>query len=186
MRTIAPSTRRSRRRTVVPAMRAAQPTDHTIGIDAFLAEEGFIGSNAGLGRRALEEAGITRPGKTGFISAKLDRARAALAARVCERRELLAGDPRRLIEVPRAGCEVCGGSNNAGAVRRMVAACTDAGVRRPRHRRRYPEPAGGARRAARRRSGPAARLLQPMHAAIATTLGCVHAKLNLLEVPSCA
>lgn len=114
---------------------SASHTDAVIAIDAFLTEEGFIGPNAALGRQALEDAGITRPGKTGFSSAKLDRARSALGVfvRVCDRpecHELLADDPRRLIEVPRASCEVCGGSNNAGAMRRMVVACNDAGVRR--------------------------------------------------------
>ena len=34
------------------------------------------------------------------------------------------------VEVARGACEVCGGSNNQGAVRRMVAACTAAGISR--------------------------------------------------------
>ncbi len=110
--------------------------DATVPIERFLADEGFIGANAALGRATLEAAGLTRAGKTGISSTKLDRARAALEekyARVCGRaecREVLAGDHRELLEVPRANCEVCGGSDNAGAVRRMVAACADAGVRR--------------------------------------------------------
>ena len=36
----------------------------------------------------------------------------------------------RLVEVPRANCEVCGGSNNQAATRTMLAACADAGVSR--------------------------------------------------------
>lgn len=100
--------------------------ERTIPIADFLADEGFSGAAATVAREALEAAGITRPGKTGFSSAKLRRAREALdtLARVCERpecRDLLADGPRRLVEVPRSSCEVCGGSNSAGAVRRARA-----------------------------------------------------------------
>lgn len=120
-----------------PILIAPMIADTTIAIDGFLADLGLIGSNARLGRRILEQAGITRPGKIGFSAVKLERALAAIdkrLARACERpdcRAILSTDrARRLVTVPRAACEVCGGSNNAGAVRRMVAACTDAGVHR--------------------------------------------------------
>ena len=125
-----------RARASYPSSREGCTIDATINIDRFLADEGFGGSSAAIGRLALEEAGVTRPGKTGFASVKLERAREALAAtlaRVCDRpqcRELLPDDGRRIVDVERPACEVCGGSNNQGAIRRMTAACRTARVRR--------------------------------------------------------
>lgn len=133
--TIASSTRAKPTRKVARHRPMNAAHDDTIAIDAFLTEEGFTGDALRLGRQALEEAGLTRPGKTGFSAVKLEPARAILAgfARVCERpecRALVPDDGRRLVTVPRPNCEVCGGSNNAAGVRRMVVACTDAGLRR--------------------------------------------------------
>lgn len=120
-----------------PILNVPMTADTTILIDRFLADAGLVGPNAALGRRVLEQAGITRPGKIGFSAVKLERALGAIEerlARVCERPDcramLMADGERRLVTVPRAACEVCGGSNNAGAVCRMVDACTDAGVAR--------------------------------------------------------
>ncbi len=118
-------------------MRAARgPKDETIAIDRFLQDEGFTGLNAVVARRALEGAGLTRPGKIGMSSQKLERARLVLRTellRICDRPECssaMPGDARRVVEVSRPACDICGGSNNQGAVRRMVRACHAAGVDR--------------------------------------------------------
>jgi hypothetical protein len=112
-------------------------SDQAVGIDGFLAAEGFVSAeSAATARAALEVAGITRPGKVGFSSLKLERARGTIdarIARVCTRsqcRELLEVDGRQIVEVARFACEVCGGSNNQGAMRDMAGACRAAGVRR--------------------------------------------------------
>jgi hypothetical protein len=111
--------------------------DQAVGIDGFLAAEGFVtAESAASARAALEGAGITRPGKIGFSSLKLERARGTIEARiarVCTRsqcREQLEADGRQVVEVARSACEVCGGSNNQGAMRDMAAACRTADVRR--------------------------------------------------------
>lgn len=84
----------------------------------------------------LEAAGLTRPGKTRIADEKLDRARDAIGrtlVRHCsspECIETVAGDGRRPVEVERAQCSVCSGSNNTRALRRMRSACAAAGVRR--------------------------------------------------------
>jgi hypothetical protein len=112
-------------------------SDQVISIDGFLAEEGFVTTESAAAARAvLEAAGITRPGKSGFSSLKLERARATIElslARVCTRaqcRDMLEDDGRQIVEVARSACEVCGGSNNQGAMRDMAAACRTAGVTR--------------------------------------------------------
>lgn len=117
--------------------RSGSGTDEAVGIDAFLAGEGFVSPGAAATARSnLEAAGITRPGKSGFSSLKLDRARATIdarLARVCTRAECRAQlevGGREVVEVVRFACEVCGGSNNQGAVRDMAAACRAAGMTR--------------------------------------------------------
>jgi hypothetical protein len=117
--------------------RSERGTDEAVGIDAFLAGEGFVSRDpAARARAALEAAGITRPGKTRFSSLKLDRARVTIderLARVCTRAECRAQleiGAREVVEVARFACEVCGGSNNQGAVRDMAVACRAAGVTR--------------------------------------------------------
>ena len=109
----------------------------TVSIDRLLIDEGFVSPSAtATARAALEAAGITRPGKTGLSSLKLQRARASIEARlarVCTRSECRAQlevGGREVVEVVRFACEVCGGSNNQGAVRDMAAACRAAGVNR--------------------------------------------------------
>ena len=116
--------------------RASSGRPHTVWIDGFLADAGFAGEAATDARRVLEEAGLTRSGKSGTASAKVERASAALEsafARVCVRaecRDRVQADDRRIVTVQREHCEVCGGSNNQAAVRTMVRACGQAGVRR--------------------------------------------------------
>ncbi len=99
--------------------------------------EGFRKPHAqSAARAALEAAGLTRPGKQGMASEKLERARDALTAalvRHCSDPACAAAvvrDGRMPVEVERAQCSVCSGSNNTRALRRMGAACTAAGVRR--------------------------------------------------------
>lgn len=110
-----------------------------ISIDAFLAGEGFTTPWARHQARAiLEQAGVTRPGKTGIAPEKLGRARDALAAgamRVCGdgaceqlARPQLAG--RLLVVGEQASCDVCGGSNNRRAATMAVMACMGAGISR--------------------------------------------------------
>jgi hypothetical protein len=99
--------------------------------------EGFRSTlSIATARAVLEGAGLTRPGKTRIADEKLDRARDAIGrslVRHCSSPECIAtvaGDGRQLVEVERAQCSVCSGSNNTRALRRMRAACAAAGVRR--------------------------------------------------------
>ena len=103
----------------------------------FLRSEGFRASSAiASARGALEGASLTRPGKTRIADEKLDRARDAidrLLVRHCSSPECIAevaDDGRQRVEVERAHCSVCSGSNNLRALRRMGSACTRANVRR--------------------------------------------------------
>lgn len=102
-----------------------------------LRDEGFRSAAAlELARVALEAAGLTRPGKQRMAAEKLDRARAALdraLVRHCARADCtdtVAGDGRVAVEVEKANCSICSGSNNQRGLRRMSAACSAAGVRR--------------------------------------------------------
>jgi hypothetical protein len=102
-----------------------------------LREEGFRTAAAlEAGRAALQSAGLTRPGKLRMSADKADRARAALdrqLVRHCSRPDCTAAvtdDGRIAVEVERAHCAICSGSNNRRALRQMVAACSASGVRR--------------------------------------------------------
>ena len=102
-----------------------------------LRSEGFRAPAAvAIAREELEGAGLTRPGKTRIADEKLDRARDAIGRtlmRHCSSPECLASvadDGRRPVEVERAHCSVCSGSNNRRAMRRMASACIRARVRR--------------------------------------------------------
>lgn len=102
-----------------------------------LASEGFRApASVAIARGVLEEASLTRPGKTRISDEKLDRARDAIVlalVRHCSSAECtaaVADDGRRPVEVERAHCSVCSGSNNTRALRRMASACAAAGVRR--------------------------------------------------------
>jgi hypothetical protein len=99
--------------------------------------EGFRSTVAlATARAALESASLTRPGKMRIADEKLDRARDAierLLVRHCSSPEciaVVAGDGRQPVDVERAHCSVCSGSNNTRALRRMGSACATAGVRR--------------------------------------------------------
>ena len=99
--------------------------------------EGFRSpASVAAARGALEAAHLTRPGKTRIADEKLERARDAISlalVRHCSSPECIAAvadDGRRPVEVERAHCSVCSGSNNLRAMRRMASACAGAGVRR--------------------------------------------------------
>lgn len=102
-----------------------------------LRSEGFrLPVSMAVARGALESAGLTRPGKARIADEKLERARDAIGrsiVRHCSSPECVASvadDGRQPVEVERAHCSVCSGSNNRRAMRRMASACTEAGVRR--------------------------------------------------------
>jgi hypothetical protein len=102
-----------------------------------LRSEGFRTATAvATARGAVESAGLTRPGKTRIADEKLDRARDAigrLLVRHCSSAACIAEvaeDGRQPVEVERAHCSVCSGSNNLRALRRMGSACARARVRR--------------------------------------------------------
>jgi hypothetical protein len=106
-------------------------------ISDLLRDEGFARPEAqSAARWALEDAGLTRAGKQGMAGEKLERARHALGLRLVRHcsdpacAAAVADDGRRPVEVERAHCSVCSGSNNTRALRRMAAACEAAGIRR--------------------------------------------------------
>jgi hypothetical protein len=106
-------------------------------IAELLRTEGFRSADAiARARAALETAGLTRPGKSRMANEKLDRARDALGrslVRHCSSPDCasaVADDGRQPVEVERAQCSVCSGSNNTRALRRMGSACSAASVRR--------------------------------------------------------
>lgn len=121
------------------AVAADTAVSDVVALDAWLEGEGFLSPWARVqARAALEAAGLSRPGKQGMAAAKVERARAALAAglfRVCADADcaaLAAGraDGRLVTEVAPGGCQVCGGSDNRRAALAMAAACARGGVRR--------------------------------------------------------
>jgi hypothetical protein len=103
-------------------------------IDELIAAFGLSGPDADAGRAALEAAGLTNPRKVNISAGKVDAAQAVLAdrfQRVCAAcLPVVARDDRALARVDAACCERCAGSNNARAVRDMLAACRRAGVAR--------------------------------------------------------
>jgi hypothetical protein len=110
--------------------------DHEVNIDDFLRDEGFDTAEAlHEGRVALERHKLTRPGKQAFVSEKLPRARAVLAAslvRTCAGcRPSARGVPGRLaVEVSATHCQLCAGSNNRRAVTRCIDAMAKRGIGR--------------------------------------------------------
>jgi hypothetical protein len=105
-----------------------------VGIDELLASFGLEGDAAALGRRALEEAGLTNPRKQRIAAGKSERAREAVDARLARLcaacAERAPRDGRRVVVVPPSVCARCGGSNNRRALRDLVDACVAGGVRR--------------------------------------------------------
>jgi hypothetical protein len=106
-------------------------------ISGLLGELGFSDPGAQeAARQALEQAGLTRPGKSRISEGKLERVRSLLAAgfaRACAdkacRDALARAKPQaKLLLVKEArDCERCGGSDNLKAMRRLADLC------RPRH-----------------------------------------------------
>lgn len=107
-------------------------------IDGWLGERGISSPESRARARAtLEEAGLTRPGKTRISEPKLPRAEQLLAARFyrvcaaepCQQAAQASGREPLRVE-PRGHCEHCGGSNNRRAEVAFLEACQRHGVRR--------------------------------------------------------
>lgn len=110
--------------------------DHDI--DQWLAARGYgLREGKEAARAALEEAGLTRPGKRRFSSEKVGKVEQALAARFalhCESADCeqwaraTLRTPLRCD--PKPACERCGGSSNQRAERALLETCGRHGVRR--------------------------------------------------------
>ncbi len=107
-------------------------------IDGWLGERGItpVDSRA-RARAALEEVGLTRPGKVRISEPKLPQAEQVLAERffrVCGApacQQVAQGSGRALLLVePRSHCERCGGSNNRRAEVGFLEVCRKRGVRK--------------------------------------------------------
>ncbi|MCC6334613.1 MAG: hypothetical protein IT380_11575 [Myxococcales bacterium] len=109
-----------------------------VEIDAWLAEAGFaLPDVKRQARAALEEAGLTRPGKSRLSTEKLPRAQTALSARFflhCATPECVAfarASGKQAVRCePKSTCQRCGGSDNQRAVRELVEACRQRGASR--------------------------------------------------------
>ena len=108
-------------------------------IAAWLGEQGYGFPEAQVAARAaLEEAGLTRPGKLRMSDEKIPRAKEALqgrfilhcGARECAAFAAAAGGRQGLQASSKAACERCGGSDNARAGTEFQEACARRGVRR--------------------------------------------------------
>jgi hypothetical protein len=110
----------------------AAPND--VAIDDLLASLGLTGGNAARARALLEAERITNPRKRRLSLAKVERATAAIDARLarlcasCASR--FAPDGRELVVVPGPACPRCGGSRNEGALVDVAEACAAAGIAR--------------------------------------------------------
>jgi hypothetical protein len=99
-----------------------------VAIDEWLRLKGFVASHP-IARAALEEAGLTRPGKQRLSSEKLDRAQAVLDERFflhCLSPECVtaakASGKQPVPCDPRSACQSCGGSDNQRSVADFVEA----------------------------------------------------------------
>ncbi|HXX32735.1 MAG TPA: hypothetical protein VEJ89_18670 [Myxococcaceae bacterium] len=109
-----------------------------VEIDGWLAGLGFgPGASRERARAALEEAQLTRPGKTRISSQKLERASGLLAGRFslhCPAGPCLDAARRSgrepLPAATKAHCEHCGGSDNARAAQDLLDACGRVGIRK--------------------------------------------------------
>jgi hypothetical protein len=109
-----------------------------LDIELWLSSLGFgLPAPRKLARAALEDAGLTRPGKHRFSTEKVVRAEAILRERFCLHCDSLscrahaAGSGRIPVPCePRSTCERCGGSVNVGAATTLVDACRLRGVQR--------------------------------------------------------
>jgi hypothetical protein len=109
-----------------------------VEIDAWLNEAGFaLPDVKQKARAALEEAGLTRPGKSRLSIEKVARAAAALKDRFflhCATPECVAfakssgKEPVRC--EPKSTCQRCGGSDNQRAVKDLLEACRRRGCSR--------------------------------------------------------
>jgi hypothetical protein len=108
-----------------------------VEIDGWLASIGFgAGAARTAARAALEEAQLTRSGKTRMSAQKLERAVTQLDARfslhcasaACAEAARRSGH-EALPAATKALCPHCGGSDNAQAARALLAACASSGVR---------------------------------------------------------
>jgi len=109
-------------------------------IQELLESLGYEGRALTSARQALEEEGLTRPGKSRIATAKVVSVKTALQSRfirACSRvrcRESAASgaapNRRRLVEVDQRHCEVCGGSDNRRAVQAMTLAMQRTGKTR--------------------------------------------------------
>jgi hypothetical protein len=109
-------------------------------IDGLLAELGFRNPEArALGRGALEEAGLTRPGKRNLTPSKRERVEQVLAQRFalcCIRPHCraAAGATGRVVVIldgaAAGSCEFCGGSSNRSAWERALSAMARRGWKR--------------------------------------------------------
>lgn len=105
-------------------------------IEDVLREMGITPGDMAAARAALEEVGLTRPGKVRLVRSKVARAQEALrrhfalscGAAACL--DVARQQGRPLLRVDRAACPVCGGSSNRFAVSAMVEAMDRCGVRR--------------------------------------------------------
>jgi hypothetical protein len=111
---------------------ADQPIDEWLTLLGF----GLPGSLAAA-RAALEEAGLTRPGKQRISTEKTARAQAVLSERYflhCTGAECVqvakASGKTPLPCDPRSTCQRCGGSDNQRAVTTLFEACAGRGVTR--------------------------------------------------------
>jgi hypothetical protein len=107
-------------------------------IDVWFAERGITAATSRSRARAiLEEAGLTRPGKTRLSEPKLPRAEQLLLERFyrvctaaeCQQAARASGREPLPVE-PRSHCEHCGGSNNHRAEVAFLQTCLQHAVRR--------------------------------------------------------
>ncbi|MBX5482156.1 MAG: hypothetical protein IRZ16_10020 [Myxococcaceae bacterium] len=109
-----------------------------VGIDQWLRERGYgLAEVKPRARAALEEAGLTRPGKQRMSLEKLPRAEEVLRARFalhCESPECQQyAEHSGRIPLrcdPRSTCERCGGSANQAAENALLEACRKHGVKK--------------------------------------------------------
>lgn len=107
-------------------------------IEGWLAEQGYtLAESRARARAALEEAGLTRPGKARMSEQKLERAQQVLAERffpVCSDaacQQVARASGREPLRVdPKLHCERCGGSANRRAGVEFLEACRRKGVRK--------------------------------------------------------
>ena len=95
---------------------------------------GFVGTAEERARAVLEEAGLTRPGKTRIAASKEARVLDLLGsrlARLCGHTGCAAGARgREAVRVPKTACEMCGGSSTRRASGLAGEALRREGVRR--------------------------------------------------------